>query len=108
MGSLRKPMYVDRKWSFHVNPAIPGGPSGERAMKNIMMVTFTPMLGLTIFIPTLLCYSILIMATMRIGIYLIYPLLFDPLFSSATRFYLCCFHITNANGGAGVVLVGRG
>jgi len=47
--SLKKPMYINPKWDFHIKPTKPGGPTGVRALKNVVRIVFTPRLSASIF-----------------------------------------------------------
>jgi len=53
--SLQSPFYVNPKWNFNVNPMKPGGPTGNRAIKNLLRIIFTPQISLPIFFQNVLC-----------------------------------------------------
>jgi len=72
--SLQKTMFVNRKWSFNIQPSRPGGPTGIRALRSIAEITIEPSLGLVIFLQHLICYLIFITPLMNMGVYVLYPL----------------------------------
>jgi len=74
--SLQKTMFVNRKWSFNIQPSRPGGPTGIRALRNIAEITIEPSLGFVIFLQHLICYLIFVTPLMHMGVYVLYPLLF--------------------------------
>jgi len=73
--SLQKTMFVNRKWSFNIQPSRPGGPTGIRALRNIAEITIEPSLGLVIFLQHLVCYLIFVIPVMNMGVYVLYPLM---------------------------------
>jgi hypothetical protein len=72
--SLKKPMYVNPKWDFHISPTKPGGPTGVRALKNIIRIVLTPQLSTMILFQNIGCMILLVFSVMSIGMHLIYPL----------------------------------
>mmetsp|Transcript_6760 Transcript_6760/g.9829 ORF Transcript_6760/g.9829 Transcript_6760/m.9829 type:complete len:752 (-) Transcript_6760:25-2280(-) len=78
--SLKKPMYVNPKWDFHISPTKPGGPTGVRALKNIVRIVFTPRLSALIFFQNIGCMTLFVFSVMYIGMFLIYPLFVRSVF----------------------------
>jgi hypothetical protein len=70
---LKRPMYVNPKWDMHVSPRNPGGPTGVRALKNVVRIVFTPRISFTIFFQLLLCMFIFVNAIMTLAVQFWYP-----------------------------------
>lgn len=73
--ALGKPMYVNPKWTFHVSPQNPGGPTGRRALRNILRIVFTLKLSLAIGVQNALCMVLFVYSVLILGVYLFYPLM---------------------------------
>lgn len=76
--ALKRPMYVNRKWDFHVDPTNMGGPSGWRAQNVVKHVTTTPRLLFTMIWTQLVSVYIFCHCFVTIGVFLLYPFL-NPL-----------------------------
>lgn len=72
---LGKPMYVNPKWNFHIAPENPGGPTGYRALRNVMRIMMTPRLGLTIGAQIWISLGAFVYALLMLGLHVLYPLL---------------------------------
>jgi hypothetical protein len=69
--SLKRHMYVNPKWDFHLMPTNPGGPTGIRALKNVFRIVFVPRLSLVIFFQNFICMSIFAYSWVTIGAFLV-------------------------------------
>lgn len=78
--ALKRPMYVNHKWDFHIDPENPGGPTLWRAQNIIKHITTNPTLIGTIIFTQVICVYIFCHAFVTLGVFLIFPLL-APLFS---------------------------
>jgi len=72
--SLKKPTYVDPKWSMNVKPSKLGGPSGSAAMMNILRVVVSPKISLTIFLSNFGCMVLFVYCVIVLSVHLLYPL----------------------------------
>jgi len=72
---LGKPMYVNPKWNFHIAPENPGGPTGYRALRNVMRIMMTPRLGLTIGAQIWISLGAFVYALLMLGLHVLYPIL---------------------------------
>jgi len=73
--ALGKPMYVNPKWTFHVSPLNPGGPTGRRALRNILRIVFTLKLSLAIGVQNAVCMVLFVYSVMILGVYLFFPVI---------------------------------
>lgn len=78
--SMKKPMYINPKWDFHIRPTKPGGPTGVRALKNIVRIVFTPRLSTLIFFQNIGCMVLFVFSVMSIGMHILYPICFKGIF----------------------------
>ena len=76
--SFSRHMFVNPKWTFHVSPNNPGGPTGARAFKSVARIVFLPQLGIVIFLITLssmlLMVTSIMLLTLNVGFPVIYML----------------------------------
>lgn len=79
--SLRTPMFVDRKWTFHISPSNPGGPTGGRAYRNIVRIMSTPKLFFPVFGQGVTAGLLFLFSSIRIGVHIFYPLLFGGIWA---------------------------
>jgi len=68
-------MYVNPKWNFHIAPQNPGGPTGPRAMRNVMRIVFTPQISIAIGGQMIVCLVLFVTCVMTLGVHFFYPLL---------------------------------
>mmetsp|Transcript_8662 Transcript_8662/g.9561 ORF Transcript_8662/g.9561 Transcript_8662/m.9561 type:complete len:616 (+) Transcript_8662:152-1999(+) len=71
---FQETMFVNPKWGMNIHPAKPGGPSGWRAMKNILKFLFNSTLTLMFTIQAVIPAAIFIFSVMVLGMDLLYPL----------------------------------
>jgi len=74
---LNMPLFVNRKWNFHLKPS-GGGPTGKRCMMSGNLVTFNPQIGFPIFAFQFIFMFPFVVAVSRITMFLIYPVFFRP------------------------------
>lgn len=67
--SLKRHMYVNPKWDFHLMPTNPGGPTGIRALKNVFRIVFVPRLSLVIFFQNVIFMSMFVYAMVTLGVF---------------------------------------
>lgn len=72
--SLKRPMFVNKKWVMNLSPGNPGGESGKRAKQTADRITFNPILAGTVFMLHLLPLAVFILAFMTLGLYVLHPI----------------------------------
>jgi hypothetical protein len=70
---LKREMYVNKKWDMHLNPSHPGGPSGQRAVKQIFRISTVPQLGIVIFLQNVGSMTIFVYSIMTLGMHVVFP-----------------------------------
>lgn len=82
--SLKKPTFVDPKWSMNLKPSKIGGPNGSAALKNILRVVISPKIALPIFFQNFGCMILFVYCIIVLSMHLLYPLWLKVL--GGTRF----------------------
>jgi len=95
--SLKKPMYINPKWDFHIKPTKPGGPTGVRALKNVVRIVFTPRLSALIFFQNVGCMALFVFSVMWIGMFVMYPLFFKGFLGKPRNKISSCLPTTDTN-----------
>jgi len=72
---LRNQMYVNPKWNLHLAPDNPGGPTGVRALKNVIRITLNPRLASAVGAQLILSYCAFVYSIMTLVHHALYPLL---------------------------------
>lgn len=72
---LKKQMYVNPKWNFHLAPDNPGGPTGTRALKNVIRITFNPRIATAMGIQLIFSNCTFVYAIMVLVHHVLYPIL---------------------------------
>lgn len=78
----KHPMYVNRRWDMHIDPAKMAGPTGWRAKNAVVNVTSNSKIFLYMAVCQIFSYWCFINSITMLGIYLVYPLL-APLVSGS-------------------------
>jgi len=82
--SLKKPTFVDPKWSMNLKPSKIGGPDGSAALKNILRVVISPKISLPIFFQNFGCMILFVYSIIALSMHLLYPVWLKVL--GGTRF----------------------
>lgn len=75
--SLKRPMYMNKKWDMHLSPTIPGGPNGARAKKTTLRILFEPRLSWTVTLLHVVFTAIFVWSAMTLGVFFVYPSIFQ-------------------------------
>jgi hypothetical protein len=67
---LQRPVYVNPKWTFNINPVNPGGPTGLRSLKGLSLVLLNPRLSMIIFLQHVGCMSVFVFSVMILSLHL--------------------------------------
>eukprot|EP00591_Stephanopyxis_turris_P010757 CAMPEP_0195519850 /NCGR_PEP_ID=MMETSP0794_2-20130614/15626_1 /TAXON_ID=515487 /ORGANISM="Stephanopyxis turris, Strain CCMP 815" /LENGTH=441 /DNA_ID=CAMNT_0040649081 /DNA_START=501 /DNA_END=1826 /DNA_ORIENTATION=+ len=73
--SMNKSMYMNSKWGMNLSPINPGGPTGLRALKNVLRVSVTPRLATPLVIQNIVCIILFVSCVMTLVMNLGYPLI---------------------------------
>jgi hypothetical protein len=68
--NLAMPFVTNPKWTFHVLPTNPGGPTGVRSLKNVFRIVFKPRLSMVIFFQLMVFLVTFVLCVMAIALQL--------------------------------------
>lgn len=71
--SLKQPMYVNPRWTMHISPNAPGGPTGKRAFQTIRGIASSPVIGPIIFFQNLICMMFFVYSVLTLSMKVVYP-----------------------------------
>jgi hypothetical protein len=71
--SIDKQILVNPKWDCHMSPTLPGGPSGERAMKSVKRYASLPQVAIPLFLQTFLPLVICVFSVMTFSVHSLRP-----------------------------------
>jgi len=83
--SLKKPMYVNRKWDLHVDPTNPGGPTGWRAKNTVVRVISNAKIQVVVLMVHFLSMVAFVHSILMLGVCIVYPILIS--YSRRIRHY---------------------